>query len=337
VHFHVAGEIICTTAEHLFFLHPTKRLSTGKSRAENGVCIRYGLAAWRAGFGITTLGLGAYGLLSSKACFAAGTPLLTPHGAKSVEAFQVGDLLLSRPDDNPKGDVEAKCVEEVFVRSALIWHVHVGAQVIRSTAEHPFYVEDEGWVACQDLKIGDRLLAADGTTVTVDDLLDTGEYETVYNLRIQDYHTYFVGCDEWGFSVWAHNADCAAAAKGSLEEIIARNGGTKDAGHANPNAYQFPSKSAAKQAASEISGNLGANPTKIPLSAYSEPTLPWSSASGKNTIGKHSQALDSFGKPVAGYHDHFAGHSAFGETQGHFNAWGRFGDYKNTIHLFYPG
>ena len=28
----------------------------------------------------------------------------------------------------------------------------------------------------------------------------------VYNLRIADYHTYFVGSRDWGFSVWAHNA-----------------------------------------------------------------------------------------------------------------------------------
>lgn len=28
---------------------------------------------------------------------------------------------------------------------------------------------------------------------------------TVYNLRVADYHTYFVGCNEWGWSVWAHN------------------------------------------------------------------------------------------------------------------------------------
>jgi hypothetical protein len=25
---------------------------------------------------------------------------------------------------------------------------------------------------------------------------------------VADYHTYFVGCQEWGFSVWAHNASC---------------------------------------------------------------------------------------------------------------------------------
>jgi hypothetical protein len=30
---------------------------------------------------------------------------------------------------------------------------------------------------------------------------------TLYNLRVSDYHTYFVGCDDWGFSVWAHNAE----------------------------------------------------------------------------------------------------------------------------------
>ncbi|MCI0560692.1 MAG: hypothetical protein MN733_19580, partial [Nitrososphaera sp.] len=47
--------------------------------------------------------------------------------------------------------------------------------------------------------------------------------ETLYNLQVEDHHTYFVGCDEWGFSVWAHNANCwndfqstVAAASGQL-------------------------------------------------------------------------------------------------------------------------
>ncbi|MCZ2340833.1 MAG: HINT domain-containing protein, partial [Bacteroidales bacterium] len=29
--------------------------------------------------------------------------------------------------------------------------------------------------------------------------------EVVYNLRVADWHTYFVGGEDWGFSVWAHN------------------------------------------------------------------------------------------------------------------------------------
>ncbi len=53
--------------------------------------------------------------------------------------------------------------------------------------------------------IGDRLLSNDGTWVDVEDLLDTGEWETVYNLRVADHHTYFVGTAEWGWAAWAHN------------------------------------------------------------------------------------------------------------------------------------
>jgi hypothetical protein len=34
---------------------------------------------------------------------------------------------------------------------------------------------------------------------------DTGEIKTVYNLRVADFATYFVGGDDWGFSGWAHN------------------------------------------------------------------------------------------------------------------------------------
>ena len=77
--------------------------------------------------------------------------------------------------------------------------------VIRTTAEHPFYVDGRGWVTCNELRLGDRLLTEDGTTQVVNDLLDSGEWETVYNLRIADFHTYFVGGEDWGFGVWAHN------------------------------------------------------------------------------------------------------------------------------------
>jgi hypothetical protein len=41
---------------------------------------------------------------------------------------------------------------------------------------------------------------------------------------IADWHTYFVGCDEWGFSVWAHNS-CIVELTDAAE--IAANGGHK--------------------------------------------------------------------------------------------------------------
>jgi hypothetical protein len=82
----------------------------------------------------------------------------------------------------------------------------VGGQVIRTTDEHPFYLRGRGWTATKDLMPGDHLRSHDGQWTVVQEVRDSGEDGAVYNLRISDYHTYFVGSEEWGFSVWAHNA-----------------------------------------------------------------------------------------------------------------------------------
>ena len=138
-------------------------------------------------------------------CFAAGTPLLTPHGAKAIEELQVGDLVLSRDEHDATGPVEAKVIEEVFRRFGQVMWLTVAGQRIGTTSEHPFWVVGKGWLPAGDLCAGDRLVGIDGQTVCVE-AKEPGEWQAVYNLRIADHHTYFVGCDEWGFSVWAHNA-----------------------------------------------------------------------------------------------------------------------------------
>jgi len=132
--------------------------------------------------------------------------LLTPTGHKSVELFQRDDELLSRSEFDPEGPLEVKRVEEVFVRTGRIWHLTAGGQLIRTTPEHPFWVVGKGWVETSRLQIGDVLGSHNGKSVAVEALEDTGDYETVYNLRVADWHTYFVGGIDWGFSVWAHNA-----------------------------------------------------------------------------------------------------------------------------------
>jgi hypothetical protein len=138
-------------------------------------------------------------------CFAAGTLLLVPGGEKVIESFRPGDEILSRSEHDQEGAIEVSVVEEVFQRVARILHVHVAGQVIRTVADHPFWVHKGGWKPASELRIGDLLLSHDGRMMSVEGLLDTGEDETVYNLRVARCHTYFVGCDEWGFSVWVHN------------------------------------------------------------------------------------------------------------------------------------
>jgi hypothetical protein len=163
--------------------------------------------------------------LGFNVCFAPGTPLRVPGGSRNIEDIRPGDRVLARDEHNGEGPVEAKVVEEVFVREGLLWRLDVNGRSIRTTAEHPFFVAGAGWVKCQELKVGDRLWTEDGSWVTVEAVEDTGIWATVYNLRVADHHTYFVGKEEWGFSVWAHNAyDPQSAA---LEKSLASRLGTK--------------------------------------------------------------------------------------------------------------
>ena len=138
-------------------------------------------------------------------CFAAGTPLLTPEGSRPIEALRPGDLVLAAPEGNPEGPVTPRLVEQVFRAESALVTLEVGGRSIRTTAEHPFWVEGRGWTKAADLIAGDRLRCADGRRVVVAGVRDAGEIAAVYNLRVAADHTYFVGAREWGFSVWAHN------------------------------------------------------------------------------------------------------------------------------------
>ena len=141
-------------------------------------------------------------LVPLNSCFAAGTLLYTPQGYRTVECLRVGEELYSRSEDDAGSEVLVKCVEAVFVRTGRIWILTVRGQEIRTTGEHPFWVLHRGWVTVSELIPGDQLSSHDGQWVTVEKVEDTGEYETVYNVRVADFHTYFVGSLEWGFSVW---------------------------------------------------------------------------------------------------------------------------------------
>ena len=156
-------------------------------------------------------GMGALGLLGSassllQSCFAAGTPILTPEGSKPIEQFRPGDWVLAAPEDDPEAPPQPRRVEEVFENYSPIMLLTIGCQAIGTTAEHPFWVQGRGWTKAQHLMRGDRLKSHDGQWVVLGDVVSEQEAARVYNMRVGDYHTYFVGGKDWGFSVWAHNS-----------------------------------------------------------------------------------------------------------------------------------
>ncbi len=139
-------------------------------------------------------------------CFAAGTRLWTPDGYRNVEDIRPGERVWSRSEFDPAGPVEAKAVEAVFVRLGRILHLHFAdGELIRTTPEHPFFVEGRGWTAAGALTAGDRVATRSGEWVPISEVFDTEQWEAVYNLRVADFHTYFVSEEGWGFTVWAHN------------------------------------------------------------------------------------------------------------------------------------
>jgi len=87
-----------------------------------------------------------------------------------------------------------------------ILHLTIAGRIIATTAEHPFYVRERGWTPAGELQPGDQLASLDGPWLPLDAVADSGLLTTVYNFRVSNDHTYFVGTDAWSFAVWAHNA-----------------------------------------------------------------------------------------------------------------------------------
>ncbi len=98
-------------------------------------------------------------------------------------------------------------MEEVFVRLAPVVRLTVSGRELRPTGEHPFYVPGRGWVLAWSLRRGDVIQTLSGEPVLVEDMVDTGEVVRVYNFRVRELQTYFVGGDDWGFAVWSHNTN----------------------------------------------------------------------------------------------------------------------------------
>jgi len=113
----------------------------------------------------------------------------------------------SRDEWDADGEVRLRRVLRRFERFAGVVNLHAGGRVIGTTHEHPFFAEGKGWTAAHELQIGDRIRLRGPGWVTVDGVADSGQTTVVYNIEVEDDHTYFVGGAGWEFSLWAHNSD----------------------------------------------------------------------------------------------------------------------------------
>ena len=140
-------------------------------------------------------------------CFAPGTPIATVGGTTPIEALRIGDEVWSR--DEETGEEGYRPVVNTFVTPdqallAISLRDPDGrVETLEVTAPHPFQVEGLGWVQAGKLEVGDRVASAGGASLEVIAADPTGRTTTVYNVEVEEFHTYFVG--EAG--AWVHN-DC---------------------------------------------------------------------------------------------------------------------------------
>lgn len=137
-------------------------------------------------------------------CFVAGTLVLTASGLKRIEEIKVGDKVLAANTDTMKS--EYKEVLDTFVRKTNeLVHIFIGDEEIITTTDHPFWLRNRGFVPAMNLVVGSELLDCNGNTVVVDNIYreDSIDGVEVFNFKVGDYHTYFVGEN----CILVHNAN----------------------------------------------------------------------------------------------------------------------------------
>jgi len=138
-------------------------------------------------------------------CFVAGTLVLTATGQRPIEDIRVGDWVASRREGSD--EVELQPVTDTYVREAdALVEVRMTratgeSDAIRSTLEHPFWLQSRGWVQAADLAPGDILDDAWGGHELVESVSRLPQISAVYNFEVANNHTYFVGRS----AVWVHN------------------------------------------------------------------------------------------------------------------------------------
>lgn len=159
--------------------------------------------------GMTSIGV-VTGSITPAACFAAGTPVSICNSEGTIdyvpiEQIEIGDYILSY-NENDK-TVSNQIVTSVFSkRTEQLTLINIGDTTIVTTPEHPFYNPvTMQWIKASYLRSGDTVLSSNND-IKIISFVNTStlsEPITVYNLTVNNNHTYFVGYE----SILVHN-DC---------------------------------------------------------------------------------------------------------------------------------
>ena len=130
-------------------------------------------------------------------CFVAGTLVSSKQGLIPIEKITAGDYVYAYNEES--SDVELQKVIKTFVhqeKELLIIHLEDSEMI--TTKIHPFWTKEKGWISAGDLEEGDIIRTKSNSYLTVfsieTKLLNKPVF--VYNIEVENAHTYFVGEEE---------------------------------------------------------------------------------------------------------------------------------------------
>ena len=127
------------------------------------------------------------------ACFVAGTKVKTETGFKNIDDIKVGDMVYSYNLDT--NELELNKVSRTVISQTLETYIMtIGNKTFEVTPRHELYIIDKGWTRAYDVKVGDKMLDANGKEIIINNIINK-KYDKplkTYNLTVDTNSNYFV-------------------------------------------------------------------------------------------------------------------------------------------------
>lgn len=132
---------------------------------------------------------------SVAACFTGDTLITTKNGDRRIDEIEIGDLVWSWNEQSGEyGFNEVSALHRHENHRELLY-IEAGGRTIKTTPNHRFYVEGVGFVRADKIVPGNYLLDGLGQkiAVTAAYAVQLDDPITVYNITVNDAHTYYAG------------------------------------------------------------------------------------------------------------------------------------------------
>jgi RHS repeat-associated protein len=158
---------------------------------------------------------------SGKGCsFTPETIILTKDGYKTIVEINIGDFVLSKNDET--GDTAWRKVTDTFKD----WHTETITftvidengveESVTTTAEHPFYIDNQGWTPAGDILAGTTVSGPKSENdISIVSIQVNQDPQYAYNFTVDTDHTYFVGKT----NMWVHNR-CKAKSASQMQQKV---------------------------------------------------------------------------------------------------------------------